>query len=119
MRTAKLVIGIVSMVLFAIITLQSCAAGISNSLEGSGEVSGSAGLILGICMLIAGIVGVATRNGKRGGAFAAGGFYLAGGLLGFVNAGSYGDLYIWSVLSMIFGLFFIIGTIISEKKNGQ
>lgn len=119
MKTAKLVIGVVSMVLFAIIVMQSCAAGISNSLEGSGEISGSAGLLLAACMLIAGIVGTATRKGKKGGAFAAGGFYLAGGIVGYANAGSYGDLYIWSVLSVIFGLFFIIGTIIAEKRNGQ
>ncbi len=119
MKTAKLVIGVVSMVLFVIIAMQSCAAGISNSLEGSGEVSGTAGLLLGICMLIAGIVGTATRKGKRGGAFTAGGFYLAGGILGFANAGSYSDLYIWSVISVVFGLFFIIGTVISGKKNEQ
>lgn len=46
----------------------------SNALESNGEVSGTAGLIVGSCMLIAAIVGVVTRKGGKGGAFTAGGF---------------------------------------------
>ena len=42
-------------------------------------------------MLIAGIVGVATRKSKGGG-IVAGVFYLLGGLLGIVNYGSFSDL---------------------------
>ena len=103
MKTAKLVIGIVSMVLFLFIALQSCAAG----------------LIVGSCMLIAAIVGVVTRKGGKGGAFTAGGFYLAGGMIGLICAGSYTDLYIWSTLSLIFGVVFIAGTIISTKKSDK
>ena len=52
------------MVLFALISFQSCAAGLGNALSDSGEVSGSAGMLLAFCMLIAGIVGVATRSKK-------------------------------------------------------
>ncbi len=117
MKTAKLVIGIISLVLFVIIALQSCAAGVSNALEENGELSGSAGLILGICMVIAGIVGIATRNGGKGGAYTAAGFYAAGGLLGIFNAGSYSDLYIWSGISIIFALVFFIGTKRSSGKH--
>lgn len=117
MKTTKLIIGVVSIVLFALIAFQSCAAGISNSLEENGEIGGSAGLILAFCMLIAGIVGLATRNGKNSGAYAAGGFYLAGGLLGFVSAGSYTDLNIWSGLAVAFGLVFILGTKFARKKD--
>ena len=46
MKTAKLVIGIVSIVLFVFIAFQSCAAGMSNALEANGEMSGTAGLLL-------------------------------------------------------------------------
>ena len=119
MKTAKLVIGIVSMVLFLFIVLQSCAAGMSNALESNGEVSGTAGLIVGSCMLIAAIVGVVTRKGGKGGAFTAGGFYLAGGMIGLICAGSYTDLYIWSTLSLIIGVVFNAGTIISTKKSDK
>ena len=63
-------------------------------------------LLLAFCMLIAGIVGVATRKSKGGG-IVAGVFYLLGGLLGIVNYGSFSDLAIWSVLCFIFGAVFI------------
>ena len=43
MKTWKLVSGILSIVLFFMVAFQSCAAGISNSLSETGEVSGSAG----------------------------------------------------------------------------
>jgi len=115
MKTARTIIGIISIVLFLIIILQSCAAGIGNTLSGNGEVSGSAGLLLSLCMLIAGIVGIVTRK-SRGGAITAGCFYAVGGLLGIANAGSFGDLKVWSVLSFIFAAVFIITAI---KQKGQ
>ena len=91
MKTAKLVIGIISMVLFVLVAFQSCAAGLGNALADNGEVSGTSGMLLAFCMLIAGIVGVATRKSKGGG-IVAGVFYLLGGLLGIVNYGSFSDL---------------------------
>ena len=42
MKTWKLVSGILSIILFVIVTFQSCAAGVANSLEANGETSGSA-----------------------------------------------------------------------------
>ena len=117
MKTAKLVIGIVSIVLFVFIAFQSCAAGMSNALEANGEMSGTAGLLTGILMMTAGIIGIATRNGKKGGAYTAGGFYVAAAAIGFFNAGSYGDLKIWAVLSLIFGIVFIAGTM--KGKRGE
>ncbi|MBQ4521986.1 MAG: hypothetical protein IJA10_03430 [Lachnospiraceae bacterium] len=116
MKTTKLVIGIISIVLFFLISMQSCAVGVGNSLAENGEVSGTAGVMLAFCMLIAGIVGIATRKGIGGG-FVAGGFYLFGGLMGIANYGSYSDLKIWSVLSFIFAAIFIIGTIRTKKNN--
>ena len=41
MKTWKLVSGIISIVLFAFVMFQSCAAGISNSLAENGESGGS------------------------------------------------------------------------------
>ena len=64
MKTWKLVSGIISIVLFAFVMFQSCAAGISNSLAENGESGGSAGLIVAIILLAGGIVSIATRNGS-------------------------------------------------------
>ncbi len=118
MKTAKLVIGIVSIVLFALILFQSCAAGISNALEENGESGGSAGFFAAFCMLIAGIVGIATRKGTVGG-YVAGGFYILGGLIGIALHGSYSDLVIWSVLAFIFAAVFILGGAMKKKPAAE
>lgn len=116
MRTTKLVIGIISMVLFLFITLQSCAVGVGNAMQNSKEVSGSAGLMVAFAMLIAGIIGVAARK-SFGGGIAAGVFYLLGGIIGIANYGSYSDLLIWSVICFIFAFVFILLSIISKIKG--
>lgn len=114
MKTAKLVIGIISIVLSILILFQSCVAGLGNAMASNGEVSGSAGLILALCMLISGIVGIAARSSK-GGAIAAGIFYAFGGLIGASNVGTYKDLAIWSVLSFIFAVVFILSAFVGQK----
>ena len=116
MKTARMVIGIVSIVLFAIITMQSCAVGTANTLQENGESSGSAGFLLALCMLVAGIVAIAAKRSKSG-SIVAGCFYLFGGLIGIAMAGSYSDLKIWSVLSFIFAAVFVIGGIRQKEKT--
>jgi hypothetical protein len=115
MKTARTVIGIISMVLFVIITFQSCAAGIGNALADNGGTSGSSGMFLSLCMLVAGIVGVAARKSK-GGAITAGCFYAVGGIVGISNVGIFADLIIWSVLSFIFAVVFIASGIMQKGK---
>lgn len=116
MKTAKLIIGIISIVLFFLIAFQSCAAGLGNTLANNGEVSGTSGILLAFCMLIAGIVGISTRKSKGGG-ITAGVFYLLGGLIGIVNYGSFSDLAIWSVLCFIFGAVFIVCSLTMKKAD--
>lgn len=116
MKTAKLVIGIVSIVLFLFIAFQSCAAGAVNALEGNGESSGSAGMVTAACMLVAGIVGICTRKGGKGG-YVSAGFYIFGGIMGISNYGSFSDLLIWSILSFVFALVYIIGGIKQNKEG--
>ncbi len=116
MKTSRMVVGIISMVLFPIITLQSCAVGVGNTLAENGEASGSAGFILAVAILIAGIVGVAGRKSK-GATITAACFYAIGGLLGIANVGSYADLKIWSILSFIFAAIFILTVIIKRKTT--
>lgn len=102
----KKVIGIISIVLFLIISLQSCVAGLGNALSENGEVSGSAGLILSVFMLIAGIISVISKS-NRGMTIVSTVFYVLGGLMGIANVGSYADLQIWSILSLLFGVLLI------------
>ena len=118
MKTAKLIIGIISMVLFLIIVFQSCAAGIGNALEENGESSGSAGFFLALCMLIAGIVGVCARSSAKGG-FVTAGIYALGGLVGITGYGSFADLMIWAVLCFIFAAVFTVDGILSKRQTKE
>ena len=112
MKTWKLVSGIISIVLFAFVMFQSCAAGISNSLEANGESGGSAGVIVAIMLLAGGIVSIATRNGSKGGNIAL--IFALGALCGFTMAGSYADLNIWAFWCLICAVFAIV-----SLKKGQ
>lgn len=97
MKVWKLVSGILSIVLFGFIIFQSCAAGVSNALEENNEVSGSAGVIVAILMLAAGIVSIVTRNstGKAANVALVVMFGIAA-VIGFAMAGSYSDLRVWA-----------------------
>ena len=67
MKTWKLVSGIISIVLSVFVVFQSMMAGLANALEESGQVSGSAGLVVSICMLCGGIVSIVSRkNNSKG-----------------------------------------------------
>lgn len=114
MKTAKLVIGIISIVLFVIIAFQSCFAGVVEAIEDEGGTSGSAGIILALSMLIAGIVGIAARKSK-GGTITAGVFYIFGAIIGFANMGVYADLAVWSFVSLVFGALFILFGVRQKK----
>ena len=102
MKTAKLIIGIISMVLFFLIAMQSCVAGMGNILQENGEV----------------IISVAARKSKAAG-FVAGGFYAFGGLLGLTNAGSYSDLVIWSVVAFSFAVVMILGSALAKPQKNE
>ena len=116
MKTAKLILGILSIILSIIVLLQSCAVGVGNALSDSEEASGQAGIIVAIVMLAAGIIGITTRQ-SRGGGITTGIFYLFAALIGFVNIGSYSDLGLWSGLCLIFGIIFLIGSFTMKKKT--
>lgn len=116
-KKAKLVIGIISVVLFIMIMFQSCAAGAVNALSGdTADTSGGAGALMGFVMLVSGIIGIAARN-TRGGTITAAILYFVGALTGFANLGTYGDLVVWSVVSAAFGVVFLISGIKMPKKQ--
>lgn len=120
MKIWKLVSGILSMVFFAVVVFQSCAAGLSNALEENGETSGSAGIFVAIFMLSGGIVSVATRNSvKKGGNIAL--FILFGlaAIIGFAGHGSYSDLTVWAGWCLICAILAIVAMIAGKKKGGD
>ena len=116
MKTWRLVSGILSIVFFLLVTLQSCAVGLANSIENSGEVSGSAGVLVAVLMLAGGIVSIATRNSleKRANIALITLFGLAV-LIGFSMAGSYTDLNIWAGWCLV-NVILAVVTLVKNKK---
>ena len=102
MKAWKLVSGILSILMFFIVMLQSCAAGVADAIDNAGCTSGSAGFIVGMLMLAGGITSIATRgsNGKGGDIALIVLFGLAG-LVGITCSGIFKDLVIWGIWCLI------------------
>lgn len=116
MKTTKLVIGILSIVLSVFVLFQGCTANVADALSESSTPVGMFGVMIAIILLVAGIVAIATRSSKAGG-IVAGVFYLLGGLIGKAGAGTYyKDLEVWSALCFIFAAIFILGSILFMRK---
>ena len=118
MKTWKLVSGILSIILFVVVSFQSCAVGIGNTLGETGEVGGSGGIVLSFLMLAGGIVSIATRNTKGKGAnisliilFGLASFFC------FVLAGSYTDLKIWAGWCLINAILAVVAIVKSKKTE--
>jgi hypothetical protein len=120
MKIFKLVIGIISILVFGIgISLSLVNSFISEDIRISAEtISGGSAVVLvfSAMFLIAGIITIAALKSK-GGSITAGVFYLVAALIGFVSLGMYSglkiwavDLVIWAILAIILGIVFIIGS---------
>lgn len=116
MKTWKLVSGILSIILFCLVSMQSCAVGVANTLGETGEAGGTGGLLVSIALLSGGIVSVATRNNNKGGNIALIVIFGIGAFFGFAMAGSYTDLKIWSTWCIINVILAII-SLVCKKPN--
>lgn len=116
MKTWKLVSGILSIILFVVVSFQSCAAGLGNALSENGELSGSGGILVAILMLSGGIVSIATRESKgKGGNIALIVLFGLAALIGFVFAGNFADLNIWAFWCLLNAIFAIVAMIKNKK----
>ena len=115
--TGKLVIAIISMVLFFVISLQSCAAGVSNALKNNDATSGSSGFLCGLLILIGGIVTVSTRNSKeKAGSIVAIILYWLAAIATLDTGDTYPDLPIWGSVAFAFGLVNLGSAILENPK---
>lgn len=112
-EVSRVVIGIMSMVLFFLFQIQSCAASagelVQSIFSDDAGTSGSTGYIVSFFFLIAGIVSIVCRKSK-GGAIASGVIYL---FCGFATVGEdfsyFTDLAFYCFLSFVFAGIMIIG----------
>lgn len=117
MKTTRLCIGIISMILFVLIMFQSCTAIIGGAL--TDKASGaSLGAILAWIMLFAGIIAVCTRHSIVG-AYITAAFYVIASIISFCTIKTlFFDVAIWwGILSLIFAVVFICSGIYSTKKT--
>lgn len=115
--TAKLVLGILCMVFFFIVVFQSCAAGIGNALSDNGEVSGSAGFLVALNMLVSGIILVATRKSiKKTPMIICAVLLWLNYFYAKILGGSFSDLVIWGFLSFALGVFCLFSVMNTKKQ---
>ena len=97
MKNWKLISGILNIVLAVVVVAQSFAAGVSDALGGSDSGAMSAGLVVAVLMVAAGIVSIVTRNVvKNGGNIAMIVLLVLAALIGFTMHAGYTDLVIWA-----------------------
>jgi len=120
MKIFKLVVGIISILVFGIgISLSMVKGFMSDDIRITAEaISGGGAVVLAFSavFLIAGIISIAALKSK-GVSITAGVFYLVAALIGFVSLGMYKglkiwavDLVIWAVIAVILGIVLIIGS---------
>lgn len=119
--TGRLVLGIIAIVLFVLIAMQSCAAGLGNALEENDSISGSSGFMLALFMLAGGITSVATRKSeKKGGLIACAILFVISAIMGATSWNSnYSDLQIWTVVALIYAVFYIVCFVKTKKAENN
>lgn len=118
MKSAKLVVGILMIILAVFIVFQSMVVGVGNSLANNHQTSGSGGFLVAICYLVAGIVYiVAHKSVKLGGDITNLIILLLAWLFGISSAGSYSDLNVWAWLAFIIGVGFFVWHLLGNRSN--
>lgn len=120
MKIWRLVSGILSMVMFLIITVQSCAVGFVNAVEDNkDDTSGAGGVLVAFGLLVAGIVATALwKNKSKGGDISLIVLYGLTALMGFTNQGTFKDLVVWSSWALICAIMAAVALIKNSKENG-
>lgn len=95
MKTWRLTSGTINGILFIVMMVQSCAAGVINSLSKSSDSSGTIGMICAALLLVAGVLSIAFRNNPDEGHVILICLYGAAAVLGIFFHGVYEDLFFW------------------------
>ena len=118
MKTLKLVLGILAIILAAFVMFQSCAATALDAMTDGSGLSGFSGTIVAIALLAGGVVFIATRNSaNKGGDIACIVLMVLAAIIGFAGAGFYEDLKIWSVVCLILAAICVVSIILKGKKR--
>lgn len=120
MRTWKLVSGILSCVLFMVVSFQSCAAGVVDAMEENEGTSGGSGMLVAILMLTGGIVSIASRKSyKNGGNIALIIMFGLAALVGYTGYGVFTDLLVWSTWCLINAILAGVAMVTNRRELAQ
>ncbi|QMU07342.1 hypothetical protein [Levilactobacillus suantsaii] len=121
MKTTKLVMGILMILLSVFILVQSSIVGIGDALAAGNHSSGSAGLMVAVFYLASGIVYLATRKSVRlSGDIATCIMLILAWIIGLADVGFYADLIVWSWLALIIGVGFLLWHLrVNQKARRQ
>lgn len=121
MKTTKLVLGILTIVISCFVLFQSCAAGAANALKDNGESSGTGGAFVALLMLSGGITMIASRkNTSKGGSIAGVIIFAIAAIIGFTTAGSiFKDLIVWAVVCAILAAINLLAIFRCKKNNDE
>lgn len=101
LRIWKIVSGILSIILCFVVSYQTVFVQIGVAIFGMGWSSMFAGSFVSIMLLVGGIVSLVTNKGSNGGDIALVVIFLLAAVIGFLFAGAYGDLILWSIWCLI------------------
>lgn len=119
MKTAKLIIGIISIVLSVVVFFQATIVGLGEAIFAEEEAtSGGFGIVVAILMLIGGIVAICARKSIGGAIFCLIDYALAG-LIGISFSANYPDLQVWGFLTLIFSGIFLLSLFVGRKTKNE
>lgn len=105
MKNWKLVSGILNIVFAVVVVSQSFAAGVSDALGGSDSGAMSAGLVVAVLMVAAGIVSIVTRKAEKNGGNIAQIIMLSiAAVVGLAMHAEYEDLVLWATWCCVAGI---------------
>lgn len=116
-KTTKLVVGILMIVLSIFIFMQSTMVGIGDAMSNNGHQSGSQGIFVFILFLAAGIVYISTRKSFKMGADIANLVLMVlSCLIAFGDVGVFTDLEIYGWMSLIIGVGFFVWHLLINRN---
>ena len=117
-QTTKLVIGIISFVIFCVISFQSCAVSLLYAFGGADVFSMSCGYVSALCFCAGGVLAIVARNKtEKPINYICAGFYWLVYFFSRFGMKDYPDLEIWGYLAFAFGCIFIFA--VSNNKKSK
>lgn len=109
------VIGVLSILLFIVDEFDSCAVELGNILGGGNKFSGTAGMVLGLFMLVAGIVSLCSKK-YRGRRIVSIILYSVAAFIGQCNIESYSQVKIWVIVNIAFASIILMNLLIEWNQ---